>query len=109
MLNPKDNKKANFYIYWQFIRKLIYLVYDTYPDIVFVIRQLNKLNANSSKKYLQAAKRIIRYLKSIIKIDLIFGQKIANCYLRKLLSYSLIRYADSNFTKDLKNQKSVMC
>ena len=40
--DPEDYKETNFWTYQQLIGKLMYLVYSTRPDIVFVVRQLSK-------------------------------------------------------------------
>lgn len=54
-------KKKNLYIFQQSIKKLIYLIYDTKPDIAFAIRQLSKHNVDLRRSYLQAAKRVVQY------------------------------------------------
>lgn len=42
-INETDNyKEINFKTYQYFIEKRIYLSYDTKPDIIFIVRQLNK-------------------------------------------------------------------
>lgn len=54
------------------------------------------------------AKRVVRYLKDIMDMSLIFGWKIANHLLRKPPPYSLVGYADSNFAGDLEDRKLVL-
>lgn len=91
-----DYNKSDLYTYQQLIRKLIYLTYKTRSNIVFIIGQLNRYNTNLKKKYLQVAKRVVKYLKGIMQIKLIFGRE-------NQFTYALINYANSNFIKDLEN------
>ena len=48
-------------------------------------------------------KKVVKYLKKTINMNLIFSQKITNCFLKKLLPYSLIAYINSNSAKKPKN------
>lgn len=73
MLEPNDYDKTDLHIYQQLIGKLIYLAYETRPDIVFVIGQLNRYNADPRKGHLRAVKKVVRYLKRIMQMGLIFG------------------------------------
>lgn len=73
MLEPNDYNEIDFYIYQQFIEKLIYLMYKTKPDITFVVGQISRHNSNPRKKRLRVAKRVVRYLKRIMQMELIFG------------------------------------
>lgn len=43
---------VNFCTYQRLVRKLIYFLYSTKLDITFVVKQLNKYNANLKKSYL---------------------------------------------------------
>lgn len=63
----------------------MYFVYSTRPNIAFTMRQFGKYNADSRKRYLQIAKKIVWYLNDTIDINVIFGQKIVNCLSRKVL------------------------
>lgn len=101
--DPEDYKKVNLRIYQRLVRKLIYLLGGIRPNIVFVVRQLSRYNANPRKDYLQVAKRVVRYPKGTIKIELTFCQKSIEQLPRDLPSYGLIKYADSNFVRDPKD------
>ncbi len=57
---------------------------------------------------MRVAKRVVRYLKGTMNMGLIYGQEIANCLPREPPPYDLVGYADSNFTGDLEDRKSVM-
>lgn len=96
--------EENLHTYQQLIGKLIYFAYRTKPNIVFAVSQLSKHNADPRKDHLQAAKRVIRYLKGIMNLRLIYGQ----ITVRNLLLYGLSGYADNNFAGDLEDCKSVM-
>lgn len=55
-----DNyEKAEFWPYQYFIGKLMYLTYGTRLDIVCVIKQVSRYNAELRKSYLQAARRVV--------------------------------------------------
>ncbi len=108
ILDPKNYEKTNFHTYQRLIRKLIYLSCSIKPDILFIIEQFNKHNANPRKKHLWATKRVVRHLKRTIKMRLIFGQKSKAQLPRDLLPYELIDYVNSNFAEDLENRKSVI-
>ncbi len=73
MSELKDYKKTNLYIYQQLIDKLIYLSYGTRLNIVFIIGQLSKHNANLRKSHLQAVKRVVKYLSRTIEMGLVYG------------------------------------
>ncbi len=45
----KDYRDADLYIYKKLIEKLMYLSCDTKPDIIFVVRQLNRHKVNPRK------------------------------------------------------------
>lgn len=52
MTDLEHYKNVNFHIYQRLIRKLIYLSCSIRPDIIFVVEQLNRYNANLRKDYL---------------------------------------------------------
>lgn len=108
MSDPKDHKKPNLYTYQRLIGKLMYLSYSIRPDISFVVGQLSRHNADPRKRHLHTAKRGIRYLKRIIKIEQIFDQKSGKQLPRDPSPYGLVSYIDNNFFRDSKDQKLVM-
>lgn len=44
-------KEKDLYTYQQLIGKLMYFTYRTKPDLVFIISQLNRYNADSQRSY----------------------------------------------------------
>ena len=83
----------------------MYLAYKTRPDIAFMVGQLTKYNANPRKSHLQVAKKVVRYLKGIMQMGLVFRKKVNSYLLRDPLPYDFIRYVDSNFARDSANRK----
>lgn len=51
MRNQEDHKKTDFRTYQRPMGKLIYLLYNTRLDIIFVIEQLSRHNANPRKDH----------------------------------------------------------
>lgn len=49
--NTKNYKKADIKADQYIIKKLIYLLFNIKSDITFVVKQLNKWNANASYSY----------------------------------------------------------
>lgn len=106
--NSEDYEETNLHTYQRLVGKLMYLSYNIRLDISFVVDQLSRHNANLRKKHLQAAKKVVKYLKETIKMGLIFGQESAEQLPRNSSPYRLISYTDNNFAGDLKDQKSVI-
>ena len=92
MPDADDYKETELLKYQRLIGKLMYLVCGTRPNIAFAVRQLGKHNADPKKGHLKAVKRVVRYLKGIMQMGLIFGQTLINPP-----PYDLTGYADSNF------------
>lgn len=99
--NLKDYKETKLQKYPRLIDKLIYLVYGIRPNIVFVVDQLSKHNANYRKSHLQAAKRVVRYLKGTMQMGFVFGKEVNSHFPRDPPLYGFIRYVDKDFAKDL--------
>lgn len=69
-----DNyKEANLKTYQRLVRKLMYLLYKTRPEIAFVIGQLNRRNVNPCVGHLKATKRVIHYFKGTMHLGLTYG------------------------------------
>ena len=73
MNEPDDYDEANLGDYQRLIGKLMYLACRTRPDIAFVVGRLSKHNADPWKGHLRAAKRIVRYFKGTIHLELVYG------------------------------------
>ena len=103
MSDPEDYEEADLHTYQRFVGKLMYLSCGTRPDILFVVGQLSRHNADPRKRHLRATKKVVRYLKGIIEMGLIFGRESAERLPKDPLPYGLVGYADSNFAEDLKD------
>ncbi len=94
--------------YQHLIGKLMYLACDTRLDITFIVGLLSSHNANLRESHLREAKRVIRYLKGTMQLGLVYGRTSDGRSIILPPPYGLIGYADSNFTGDPKDRKSVM-
>lgn len=98
-INKLDNyNKTNLSDYQKLIKKFIYLVYKMRPNIAFVVEKFSKHNTNSRKDHLQAAKKIIHYLKNMIHLELVYRKCSDRSFSILLVLYDLIKYSNSNFT-----------
>lgn len=100
MTEPENYKKVDFHLYQQLLGKFMYLVYETRSDISFTIEQLSRHNTDVRKSHLQVVKRVVWYLDRIIKIGLIYNQKLNNQIPRGSSLIRLMRFADNSFAGD---------
>ena len=73
MQGEDDYEEVDLKVYQRLIGKLMYLSCGTRPNISFVVRQLNKRNADPKMEHLKAANQVVRYLKSTIHLGLTYG------------------------------------
>ncbi len=59
MEDLEDYEKTDLLIYQQLIDKLMYLAYNTRPDIAFAVELLSKHNADPRKGHFRVAKRVV--------------------------------------------------
>ena len=50
----------------------LYLASWTRPDFVFAVSELSRFVSNPGKPHLEAAKRVLRYLKKTMNLGLVF-------------------------------------
>ena len=98
-----DSIKTDLKSYQRLIGKLMYLSFATRPNIAFVIGQLSKRNAKLRVGHLRVARKVLRYLKGIMHLEITYKISMID-----LKSYDLIGYADSNYAGNLEDKKSVM-
>ena len=91
-----DEMKA---LYRSIVGKLMFIMISTRPDIAFSVSTLARFLANPMASHLQAAKRVVIYLKSTIHMGIKF-QQVSNG------SYTLIGYSDSDWGSNLDNRRS---
>jgi hypothetical protein len=82
------------YPYLSVIGALMYLANDTRPDIAFVVNLLARFNSAPTKRHWSGVKRILRYLRGTIDIEL---------YFRKKQNLSIIGYMDAVYLSDPHN------
>lgn len=66
-----DDAQVDLKLYQQLVGKLIYLVYKTWSNIAFIIKQLSKYNSDSQVKHFYIAKQVLQYLKYIIRLRIV--------------------------------------
>lgn len=108
MNEPDDYDEADLATYQQLMGKLIYLACGTRPDIAFVVGRLGKHNTNPHKEHLRAAKRVVRYLKVTMHLELVYGQCLDGSSPTSPAPYRLVGYGDSNFAGESEDRQSVM-
>ena len=92
-----DEPKADATSYQQMIGSLMYLVTGTRPDLAYTVTHLSQYNANPSVAHLQAAKRVLRYVKGTRDQKLVypFGQQL-----------TLSGYCDASYGNCLDTRRS---
>lgn len=106
IFKSKNYDKTDFNKYQYLIGKLIYLAYETRLDIVFIQTQLNKHNADPIKDYLRVARRIVRYLKETMQMELIYRRE--NLLSKNPPLFSLKKYIDNNIVYNPGDNKLVI-
>jgi len=69
----------------------------TRPDIMFGVSFISRFMASPTEVHLQAAKRILRYLKGTINYGIFY---------KKNENKQLIAYTDSDYARDITDRKS---
>lgn len=82
--------------YKQIVGSLMYLT-ATRPDMIFVVSLISRFIENPTQLHLQAAKRVLRYLKGTTDFGIFY---------RKGGDDELIGYSDSDYAGDLEDRKS---
>lgn len=72
MQGKDDYEEVDLKVYQRLIGKLMYLSCGIRLDILFVVGQLNKRNADPRVGHLKAAKRVVRYLKGTMHLGLMY-------------------------------------
>lgn len=108
-ISESDNyEKVVIKLYQHLIRKLIYLSFGIRFNIVFAIGQLSNYNSNLRTSYMKAAKKVVRYLKIIIYIELVYESLFHIKVPTKPSLFGFNGYRNSSYTGDPKDKKSVM-
>jgi len=91
-----EGKKINETYYKQIVGSLMYIT-TTRPDIMFGVSFISRFMASPTEVYLQAAKRILRYLKGTINYGIFY---------KKNENKQLIAYTDNDYAGDITDRKS---
>lgn len=91
----RDGHKADATLYKQLIGSLLYIT-ATRPDLMYAVCLLSRYMAAPTETHMQAAKKILRYLKGTLKMGL--------CY--KVGDGKLLGYTDSDYAGDMDDRKS---
>ena len=98
-LQPATNQAepVNQTKYQSAIGGLMYLVVSTRPHIAFAVNNLARFSSNPQKEHWTALKRILRYLKGTINIDILYKQDGSD---------KCIGYSDTDWAGDTLDRKS---
>ena len=78
------------------IRYIMYAMICTKPDVTFVLSVTSRFQADSGKKYWEAVKCILKYLRRTKDLFLVYGEE----------ELKLKGYVDSSFQSDPDDSKS---
>ncbi|GJX48080.1 putative ribonuclease H-like domain-containing protein [Tanacetum coccineum] len=96
LLKYKDGKEVDVHLYRSMISSLMYLT-SSRPDIMFAVCICARYQVNPKVSHLHAMKRIFRYLKAQLKLDLWYP---------KDLPFDLVAYTDSDYAGASLDRKS---
>ena len=82
---------SNLFWYASCINLLIYVMFKTRPDIIFIVFCLNYYMTQLGSAYIKTAKRILRYLKNIFNFEFIYKGDLQ----------SLFGYINTDWTEDI--------
>ena len=89
---------ADPHLYREIVGSLIYLMVGTRPDLSFAVTKLSQYMQTPTNCQLNAAKRVLRYLKGTIDYKIVFSKKTEEL--------TLNGYSDSDWGSD-KDRKSI--
>ena len=82
--------------YQSMIGSMMYPMIQTRPDICYAITMLSRFNQNPNATHIQAAKRVIRYLKGSLNYGLFYGA-----------TNDLVGYTDADWASDAETRRSL--
>lgn len=103
ILEDDNYKEIDIMVYQRLIRKLMYLLYSTRPDIAFIVGQLSKWNIDPRVGYLKVAKQVLRSTKGTIHLGITYETSEV-----KPMPSKSIEYANSKYVRDCKYRNSAM-
>ena len=96
LVKDEGGVKVDKTYYKQVVGSLMYLT-ATRPDLMFVVSIISRYMENPTKLHLQAAKRVLRYLRGTIDFGIFY---------RKGGDDELVAYTDRDYAGDLEDRKS---
>lgn len=108
MLKSINQEKVDIKPYQYLIEKLIYLLYGTRPNIIFTIGQINKYNLNPKSGHMKTAKKLVKYLKGTIYLELVYESHFQSTKPVAPFFFSLIGYGNSSYVRGPKDKKLVI-
>ena len=96
LMKDEEGSKVNATMYKQLVGSLMYLT-ATRPDLMYVVSLISRFMASPIELHLQAAKRVLRYLKGTVDLGVFY---------RKEGNGELMAYTDSDYAGDVDDRKS---
>ena len=108
-LIESDDERINSKNYQHKIDKLIYTAIHIRSDIVFAIEYFNQYLNNSTIHYKQALMILLRYVRFIIDLDIIYKMKSnVNESSNNNESFKFKAFSDFDYAADKLNRKSIL-
>lgn len=98
---PEQPDKALTRSYQQLIGSLMYIACGTRPDIAYAVSTCAQFMSNPGPRHMEAAKRIVRYLRGTSRVGLTYSKQPAE------LANRLFGYVDADHASDADDRKSV--
>ncbi|KAL4302309.1 hypothetical protein GQ457_10G005790 [Hibiscus cannabinus] len=96
LMKDKDGTKVDATMYKQLVGSLMYMTV-TRPDMMYVVCLLSRFMSNPTELHLQAAKRVLRYLKGTVDLGVFYQRKSKE---------ELEAYTDSDYVGDVDDKKN---
>ena len=96
LMKDEEGAKVNATMYKQLVGSLMHLI-ATRPDLMYVVSLISKFMASPTELYLQAAKKVLRYLKGIVDLEVFY---------RMESNGELIAYTDSDYAGNVDDRKN---
>uniref|UniRef100_A0A2N9EXA4 Integrase catalytic domain-containing protein n=1 Tax=Fagus sylvatica TaxID=28930 RepID=A0A2N9EXA4_FAGSY len=96
LMKDEEGAKVNATMYKQLVGSLMYLT-ATRLDLMYVVSLISRFMASPTELHLQAAKRVLRYLKGTVDLGVFY---------RKKGNGELMAYTDSDYAGDVDDRKS---
>jgi transposase InsO family protein len=96
LMKDEEGAKVNATMYKQLVGSLMYPT-ATRPDLMYVVSLISRFMASPTELHLQAAKRVLRYLKGTMDLG-VFHRKEGNG--------ELMAYTDNDYAGDVDDRKS---